>query len=431
MSAPFPASLERFPTLRQSRLSTFDKCALQAHFEEEYRHDWSGHPQARGQILHRVLARAMRTMYEQQSRSIETDVILELLFDTLAQGDIDQECPSCGAEIVERHGGRVKCARGHDHRSSFVNIPFSEIKDLRWEVVKFAKLTEDQPILIENLVDIEHRLRGELAYTGTDGEPIRRVLTGQLDVLFLAGEEEDEAVVIDYKSTWDLPAPSEVGFEGYFQQRFYAWLVMVNYPAIQSVTTREHYTRFSATREATVTRNELEYIEAELAALAYRFDKAFGEDDFPPSPGRHCQLCPRPAACPIFPGVRQEGMITDDDMARRIAGEALVAKAAYEQRQKALKAWTSVRGPITINSTPGRERVLGFREGRRTSRPTKDELERQLYLHGSRIDLDALYKEQVVTRFEPHYPRPVEDSADDAKLMQALEASIQQHEDAA
>lgn len=426
MTVPYPKALERFPTLRQSRLSTFDKCALEAHFEEEFRRDWSGHPQARGIIAHRVYARALQVMHEHNERRIETDVILELLFDTLRQADADTECPMCGKEIVEQKDGRATCAVGHSFRSDLVNIPFEQIKDLRWEVVKFA---HDNEFDIENLVDIEHRLRGTLTYPGSNGAKIERVLTGQLDALFVAGEDDDEAVVIDYKSTWDLPAPQEVGFEGYFQQRFYAWLVMVNYPAFQRVTTREHYTRFSATREATVERVQLEYITAELAALAERFDRAFEQENFPPSPGRHCQLCPRPGSCPIFPGVRVEGAITDDAMAHRYAGEALVAKAAYEQRQKALRAWASVRGAVPITSTPGRERVWGFRESKRTSRPTKDELERALYVHGSNLDLNSLYKPQAVTRFEPHYPREVQEEPVDAGLMNALEQSLKAADD--
>src|SRR5690242_11097282 len=116
-------ALERFPTLRQSRLATFDACALRAFFEEEYRRGWSGHPQARGQLTHRVLARALRVMHEQGEGRIETDVILDLLFDELRMG---------GEELV--------------------NVPMREVKDIRWVVVKFAT---DNEFDIANLVDVE------------------------------------------------------------------------------------------------------------------------------------------------------------------------------------------------------------------------------------------------------------------------------------
>jgi hypothetical protein len=384
---------ERFPTLRQSRLAVFDSCALRAFFEEKYRRDWSGHPQGRGQVMHRVFARALRTMHEQQEPSIPTDAMLELLFDELRMA---------GGELL--------------------NVPFKEIKDMRWVAVKFAN---DTKFDIPNLVDIEHRLAAPIVYD-RDGERVERVLTGQLDAMFVAGENDEEAVVLDWKDTWDLPGPADVTFEGYFQQRFYAFLVLKHYRAIERVTLREHYVRFSEFREATVHRGELEYVEAELSALAQRFDRAFERSEFPPSPGRHCQLCPMPADCPIFPDVRVEGMITNEETARRVAGEAKVARAALNQREKALKAWASVHGPVPLNSTPGREQVWGFRQRKRVSRPTREELEKQLYLHGKRMDLDKLYKESVGTRFEPHRPDGPDDTADDVALFDALQRSVDQ-----
>lgn len=419
----YTKALERFPTVRQSRLSTFDKCALMAHFEEEYRRDWSGHPQMRGKIMHRVFARALRVMHEHNERTIPSDAMLELLAEELRQADVDRECPNCGKEVVERRGGRCVCAAGHEFGSDFGNIPFKEIKDMRWVAIKWAT---DMEFDIDALVDIEKRLSMRVRYPDENGDLVGRVLTGQLDAMFVSGADDDEAIVIDWKDTWDLPGPADVGFEGYFQQRFYAWLVLLEYSAIERVTLREVYVRYSQVREATVYRSELEQITAELAALVERFDRAFSEEFFPPSPGRHCQLCPRPGSCPIFPGVRQEGAITDDAMARRYAGEANVARAALKQREEAMKAWASVRGPIELNSTPGRERAWGFRQRKRVSRPTREQLERAMYLYGSRVNLDELFKESVTTRFEPHRPEEIEPTADDAKLMSMLERSMPQ-----
>jgi hypothetical protein len=363
-------------------------------------------------------------MHEQDENSIETDVMLEILFDVLRQDEIDRECPVCLEPIVERVEGRIKCGNGHVSASDFVNIPTSEVKDLRWEIIKFCENTFD----IKNLVDVEHRLSAPIAYPDENGDPVIRELTGQLDALFVAGDQDEEAIVLDWKSTWDLPAPSELGFEGYFQQRFYAFLVLANYPAIERVTLREHYTRFSEFREATVYRHELDFVRQELAALCERFDRAYAEHNFPASPGRHCQSCALPAKCPIFPDVRVEGMITDPETARRVGNEANVARAALKQRDKALKAWSSVQGDVPISSTPGRERVWGYVERKRTSRPTREELERQMYLHGSNLDLDALYVERKVTRYEQHRPVEQDDLAVDAQIMQALADSLKQHE---
>lgn len=421
----YEVAIKQFPRVRQSRLSQFDRCALSSYFDEKYRKDWSGHPQARGQIFHRTAALALQVMSEHQESRIETDVILEILFDVLRQDEIDKECPVCLKEIVDRVDGRIVCVDGHVSASDFVNIPTSEVKDLRWEVIKFAT---DNTFDIANLVDVEHRLSAEVAYPDPNGFPVVRVLTGQLDALFVAGSDDEEAIVLDYKSSWDLPAASDVGFEGYFQQRFYAFLVLVNYPAIEKVTLREHYTRYSEFREATVYRHELDYVKQELAALTERFDRAYSERNFPASPGRHCQMCAMPAKCPIFPDVRVTGMITDDVTARKIAAEANVARAALKHRDLAMKAWSSVHGDVPITSTPGRERSWGYVTRKRVSRPKREDLERAMYVNGSNVDLDELYVENTVTRFEQHRPVPEDPVAVDAQIMQALEASVKQQQ---
>jgi hypothetical protein len=327
--------------------------------------------------------------------------------------------------IVGRDQGWCVCEDGHRTASDFVNIPAEQVKDLRWEVIKFAT---DNTFDIENLIDVEHRLNAPIFYPDENGRPVERLLTGQLDALFVAGEEDEEAIVLDYKSSWDMPSPSDVSFEGFFQQRFYAFLVMENYPAIERVTLKEHYTRYSDQRVATVYRNDLDYVKQELAALTERFDRAFSEDNYPASPGKHCQVCSRPTACPIFNQVRVEGMITNATMAKKVADQANVARAAIKHREKALKAWSSVNGDVGINSTPGRERVWGYVERKRVSRPTKEQLERELYLHGSHIKMDDLYKEQTITKYEQHRPMPIDDSADDARIMDALVQSAAQHE---
>lgn len=411
--------IERFPRLRQSRLATFDRCALSAKFEEDYRQDWSGHPQGRGTIFHRFAAEALRTMSKQQETTIPTEEAIQILNEALRQADIDKECPSCQKPITRKEDGFIYCAEGHKHSSDFVNLPMSEIKDLRWVVVKWA---HDNAFDIENLVDIEHRLSGEIRYPDADGNMITRTLTGQLDALFVTGMEDDEAIVLDWKDTWALPGPQDVGFDGYFQQRFYAWLVMTAYPQIQKVTLREFYVRYSEPREATVWRVDLEDVEAELASLSERFDRAFAESNFPPSPGAHCQFCPRPSACPIFAGVRGEGAITTPEQARKVAAEAMVVRSALDDRMKAMKAWATVHGHIEISDHKGR-RVWGYAESTRTSRPSQDEIEQAINVG---IDPLSLYKTSKTTRFAPHVPREIEDVPDDADLMNALEQSIKE-----
>jgi hypothetical protein len=418
----YAKSLERFPTLRQSRLATFDRCALSAWFDEEYRQDWSSHEAASGQIIHRAIAKALQTMAALDEAKIETGEMIAILDETLRQHDIDQECPKCFKPITRKQGGWIYCDDGHKYRSQFVNIPMEQIKDLRWIAVKFAY---ENSFDIERLIDVEHRLSHTIRYQAEDGSMVERVLTGQIDAMFAAGERDEEVIVLDWKSGWGMPGPAELGFDGYFQQRFYAWLVFRNYPLVEKVTLREFYLRFSETREAVVFRDDMDDVEAELAALAERFDRAFAEENFPASPGHHCQLCARPAACPIFPGVRGEGRITDKETAQRAAREATVAEAVLSKTKEALSAWTSVHGPEEVSSHKGKRGWI-HKESKRTARPSKKQMEEALAAQraGVPIQLDKLYKTSTTTRFGLHAIPQIEDSADDAALMEALQASI-------
>lgn len=405
---PYPDAVSRFPKLRQSRLSTFDQCSLLSLFDEEYRRGWSGHPQGRGQIFHRFAAKALAQMAELGERQIDQEVALAILRETLRQADVPD--------------------------NEVVNVPFSQVKDLRWVVVKWA---HDNEFDIEFLADIEQRIDVEIAYENPEGGMVPRVITGALDALFIP--EPDWAVVLDWKDSWALPPKADLSGTGYFQQRFYGYLVLRRYPSIERVTLREHYVRYSESREATVFRSELPDIEEELAALVERWDRTWqhgkwpladGEDPvlFTPSPGAHCAFCPRPASCPIFPAARVEGAITDEETAERWAAEQLVAKAAVNQRDKALKAWASARGPIPVKHAKDPNRVLGYRESRRTKRPTREQLEAALAEHGAGVPMDNLFEESITSRFDQHTRQDAADMPDDADLMNALEESIKQQE---
>jgi hypothetical protein len=418
---PYPKALERFPTIRQSRLAAYDRCPRSALLDAEYGAEWSSAAQARGQIMHRVFAEAMRSMHRQGERKIPPDQAIEILYDKLRMADVDTTCPTCEAP-VEWHEGLIVCAQGHSFRGDFTAIPLEEVKDMRWTCVKWANDTE---LDIDALADIEHRLTATVEYPDSEGGKVERRLTGQLDALFVFPDGDDEhAVVLDWKDTWQIPGESEPGWQGFFQQRFYGFLVMANYPAVQTVTLREHYVRKNVFREWTVYRYELEDLKREFSALAERFDRSWHEGMFPPQPGAHCTYCARPSACPIFPAIREEIAITNDATARRVGHQAVVAKAVLKKHEQALKDWASLNGDVVVNSTAGRERVWGFVDRKSTSRPTKDELEKQVFLHGGRFSPDSLYHERVQTRFELHSPRPVDPEPEDERLEAALDESL-------
>lgn len=393
---PYPRALAAFPTLRQSLLSGFDACALTTKFDldtsylpEDFllapdgrRVDWNTHPQGRGQLTHRVLAKCLEEMAAQREPQIETDVAHAILIEVLRQADVP------------------------DHE--IVSVPMSHVADLYWIVTKWAYETHWE---IEKLVSVEERLHATLTYPDPDGGLVERVLTGQLDALLVEGDELEHGIVLDWKDTWGMPAASEISEGGFFQQRFYAWLLFKKYPTLQRITMREFYVRYSEVREATIERYKLDSIEAELSALAQRFDRAFETEIWKPSPGKQCSYCVRPTACPIFPRARSNGEIEDQQQAEKIAAQLLVAESAAKQAKEKLKAWADVHGDVAIRDAKN-NRVYGYQKTRRVDRPDREKLETALREARARGVtprlLDQLYAEKSMTRFSAHVPRPPE-----------------------
>jgi hypothetical protein len=436
---PYPKALERFPTLRQSLLSSFDNCGLTSWFELEYGKGWSTHPQARGQIMHRVIAECFRQMAEHNAPEIPTDAALTILRDVLRQDDADRACRRCGSPNlqpgVSSAGMRTCSDCGAEFETQLVNLPLAQVKDLFWVTIKWA---HDNTWDIENLVDVELRLQTGIRYPnrlpGVVDPWVTRILTGQLDALFVEGSSAEHAIVIDSKDTWGMPGPQELDQEtGYFQQRFYALLVFRNFPSVMRVTLREHYIRYSEPREASLTREDEPEIESELAALVERFDRQFEEqlslppdtprNVFRPTPGKWCSYCIRPNACPILPFARGEGRITDEARAIELAGQLTVAEEIVKGTRKAIQAWTKTHGPVPVAAAKG-ARALGYKEVERTARPTKDALLQAIRENGGieGIDYDKLWRKTKGTRFGPL--DPTEDVEPEPDLRAQLEASI-------
>jgi DNA-directed RNA polymerase subunit F len=355
--------VERLPAVRQSLLSAFDDCALSAYFTMAHGQLWSTHPQARGTIMHRAIAECLRTMQAQQEDTIPVSEALEILHEVLWQRDIPDE--------------------------ELVRVPVRQVSELRRFISKFAA---DNSFDVKAIVDIEKRLAGKITYVLPEtGEVVERVLTGQLDLLMY--KPPQGALVVDWKDTWGLPPDhseqdakgeeddgSGLSWHGYFQQRFYAWLVFVNYPKVQSVTLREFYIRKTEPRPATVHRSRLHLIEQELAFLIAAFDAAVAQGKPPwpyrledtlmsdgsvqrgvgkwrPTPGKHCGFCLRPGQCPIEDEARREGAISSQAMADRYAAEFMVASEVRQRRMDALKVWVDAHGPVIVKWAKARMTV--------------------------------------------------------------------------
>lgn len=340
--------LRVFPSVRQSLLSTFDDCELSALFKLRYENGWSTHPQARGQIFHRVAAECLRVMREQDSESIPVGVALAILEEALLQRNVSPR--------------------------DIVRVPLRELPALEMTVRKFAM---DNSFNVRNIIDVERRLNAELVYPDEHGQPVSRMLTGALDALI--ARPPDEAIVLDWKDTWALPPERSenaedpgLSYHGFFQQQFYAWLVMRNYPAIQAVSLREFYVRRTKARPARVTRADLPKVEQRLRYLIASFDRAVASgqprrlyaDDleehgsWKPSPGKHCGWCMAAHRCPVPDDYK--GSVTNPEQASLVAAIRQKAMAVAKQCKGRLDPWVENNGPVEVKWSKGR-RVYGPR----------------------------------------------------------------------
>lgn len=348
---PLDDVLQRWPRVRQSFLSKFDDCALSCLFELRYKTgSWSSVEAMMGTVMHRVFAECLREMRRQDSEYIEVGTALNILEEVLEQRNVPDE--------------------------EKVRIPIREVKELRWMTVKFAK---DNRFSVRHIVDVEQRLEADLTYTDDAGEVRTRKLSGQVDVLIADPAKPEEGIILDWKSGWALPPRRHeddrdpgLSYHGFFQQRFYGWLVMKCFPHVKAVTLREFYTRRSKARPARITREELPNIEKELADLVRELDRAlsFGKPkklDFAhvgpwkPSPGKHCSYCLGARHCPIESDAREvKGAPASKAEAEKMVAELEVAKAIYDSHRESLRPAVDLYGPLGSKWAKGR-RAFGFK----------------------------------------------------------------------
>jgi hypothetical protein len=370
---------------------------------------------------------------------LPTDVAESIMLDMLRQANVDRECRYCGSKRIRKGVSRDGMRRCLDCKklfpTEFVNLPLSQVKDLAWIAVKWAHETVFDIAL---LIDVEKRLERVVHYPDrVAGGMVPRVLTGQLDVLFLDPEDHSHVIVYDWKDTWGLPpGEGEEGTDtvselGYFQQRFYAFLIFGNYESVQRVTLRERYVRYSKERNVTISRSKEDEIEFELSALAERFDRAFEESLWVPTPGKQCNWCVRPSDCPIPVFARGDGRITDEARAAKVAAALVVAEKVVKDSRASLRAYADVHGPIPVKDAKGR-RAFGYVTSKRVEKPTLEQIEKATIEKGGPLtiqEIRALYKTKVSTRFQAYSPDPEGERFEAEQAQQELEwmleASIQ------
>jgi hypothetical protein len=328
--------VEVFPAYRQSLLGEVDNCALSALF------DLQGYPyttaeQARGIIFHRFAAEMLRTLSASGETQMPHEEVMRILYEASAQRDVPPQ-----ARVV---------------------VPARQRRMLLIAALALADIRLD----MSRLISVEERLFTTVRYDGPDG-PVERLISGQADALL--ADPPNGGGCLDWKTAPSAPAKGEqphwtgdhlhVSYEGYWQQRFYALLIMDNYPMMDYVKFREYYPIPRESREALIPREALEHIRQEITLVVEFLDRALmgGSEagEWRPSPGKHCAWCRRPQDCPIERSARAtRGGVTDADQAAKIGAETVLAKTVYDEGREAMKAWYDATGEaIPVKDAKGR-----------------------------------------------------------------------------
>lgn len=358
--------LEAFPHHRQSLLSQMDTCPLRTKWAleaaeavpdaERMDRPWDTAEAARGVLAHRYAAEVIRTLWETGNDRMPVAEALEILYEVCAQRDVPD------ADVVY--------------------LPARERRYLRMFAILLVFDPKARQLRTWNMgrvLAVEERMWAAVEYTAPSGATVRRTITGQPDVTL--ADPPDGLVVLDWKSTPKAPAkapdtkrddqgnvpgddaPSNVSYEGYFQQRVYALLEFANRPNVQHVTLREVYPMDPnglQVRTATIYRTDLERITRELGILTELLDRAIAGGSrsalWKPQAGKHCAHCPRVRACTIDPDERlAQGGIATQTQAADVGAAFVWADAIRQQTRDAAKAYHEATGlPIPVRTSKGR-----------------------------------------------------------------------------
>jgi hypothetical protein len=462
-AVPFPRALILYPHVRQSTLSDFWQCHLMAYFKQEHENGWHSQPQARGSFFHAWAAKLLRTLEIAGQDKLRDEPECDnprcqaRPNEYLDEGDREygegEVCPVCSDGVLlgraledEAVALLHEVLRQADvPDEDRLPLPYGEhYHDLLWIVRKFAR---EQTFNMDRFVEAEHRYAAPIYYENplTDASrPVERIFSGQMDAVFLAPVRDDHLIVLDWKDTWAIPGPASISTEGYFQQRAYAYLLMMEHEHINLVTLKEVYVRFSAGesgednhRTATISRDQLPAIAAEMGLICEAFDMAVDQgEERPilwrnPSPGGHCNYCLLPQKCPVwdsYESLKEAGPLQSMDDAEDAAGLLTVAKRVAKLMELRVKGFVGKPGPrpavpvkvdtgqtgkdgdpdaLTVykDNRPGLPdgvpiktakgaKVYAYVEGTRTAKPEAHEVQAALdaVSRGIPVDADDLYR---------------------------------------
>lgn len=334
------SKLKPLALYRQSTLAGFETCARRTRFALEAGDDvttgWVEATGDLGTVFHAVAAEMLRTMWRAGHVQMPTEEAINVM-----------------REVYIKTG---------------IALPSDARDELTGLVLGFCGFTFNP----RRIVALEREIVLDLRCS--DGK-VRR-LKGQPDLIMHVAE--DELLIVDWKSGMGKPPrpkdPAKVfetseGTEaaqgkqylserGHFQLDTYGLLAMRGVledgmplmEGIRKATLREIHLRHNEERLATLTWDDLEHVEPQLAAHMQMLDAAISEgpksSKWKARPGSHCtRQCPVARSCPVPREMRGDGSVSSQAQADKLARVLVVAGAQENQSRRILKAWQEQGNP--------------------------------------------------------------------------------------
>ena len=210
-------------------------------------------------------------------------------------------------------------------------------------------------------------------------------LRAKIDLLSFYGENNEHAIVDDYKSSWRMIPETELRDDT--QALIYAWLVFQTCKSVETVKVRFRWIRFKRSTETIFSKCHVDHIEGLLRDISNQIEyrgslNETPEKAWPPVPGEVCTYCP--VQCPIARKLADtDQIVTSFDQAIRLAQEYIVLDKAYDQRKKLLKLWIDENGPINVGG-----KAIGYVAEVRKTYDSKTILDT---LMGLGLDVEGLF----------------------------------------
>lgn len=214
-----------------------------------------------------------------------------------------------------------------------------------------------------------------------------KLLTGRIDLLSEA--DPGTLLVDDYKSTFNVP--SESAYEGLFQMKAYALLVLLGRPrdglpplgdGVQFVHTRQVFPRYLSDdgalreRSTVLSRQEIMDWRWDLERLASDFLARLEADGpWPATRGAHCSECAAPRLCPLPPRLRDyAGSINTREEAELAMAATEAAAADVAAMRREIRNWSKRNGALRVGDLE-----YAWRETMKHDPVDWDALEEDLY----------------------------------------------------